>query len=80
MCVRESHRIEFSGTTTAIAMLVNPNSPSAETQSKEAQAAARTLGREIHVFSAGVVADIDGAFAILAQRGAGALMVSGDPF
>ena len=28
----------------------------------------------------GLTADIDGAFAILAQRGAGALMVSGDPF
>jgi putative ABC transport system substrate-binding protein len=65
---------------TVIAMLVNPNNPAAELQSKEVQAAARTLGRELHVLSAGTASEIDGAFAKLAQSGAGALMVSGDPF
>jgi putative ABC transport system substrate-binding protein len=72
------HEVAPKGT--AIAMLVNPNSPSAETQSQDARAAARLLGRELQVFGAGAASEIDAAFAKLVQTGAGALMVSGDPF
>jgi putative ABC transport system substrate-binding protein len=64
----------------AIAVLVNSNSPSAETQTKDAEAAARTLGRQLHVLRVANAADIDGAFTTLVQREAGALMISGDPF
>jgi putative ABC transport system substrate-binding protein len=65
---------------TAIAVLVNSNSPSAEIQTKDAEAAARTLGRQLNVLRVATAADIDGAFVILVQSGAGALMISGDPF
>jgi putative ABC transport system substrate-binding protein len=64
----------------AFALLVNPNSSSAEIQSHEAEAAARTLGREFHVLRTGTAGDIDGAFGILAQRRVLALSISGDPF
>jgi putative ABC transport system substrate-binding protein len=64
----------------AIAILVNPNSPSAEAQSQDARAAAHLLGRELQVLGAGAASEIDAAFAKLVQTGAGALMVSGDPF
>jgi putative ABC transport system substrate-binding protein len=64
----------------AFALLVNPNSSSVEIQSHEAEAAARTLGREIHVLRTGTAGDIDGAFGILAQRRVLALSISGDPF
>ena len=64
----------------AIAVLVNRNSPSAESQSKQAEAAARTVGRQLHVMSVASASDIDGAFANIAQRKDGALLVTGDPF
>jgi putative tryptophan/tyrosine transport system substrate-binding protein len=72
------HEVAPKGT--GIAMLVNPNSPSAETQAQDARAAARLLGRELQVLDAGVASEIDAAFAKLVQSGAGALLVSGDPF
>jgi putative ABC transport system substrate-binding protein len=49
-------------------------------QSHTAEAAARTLGRQLHVLRAGTSDEIDGVFAALVQRGARALAISGDPF
>jgi ABC-type uncharacterized transport system substrate-binding protein len=65
----------------AVAMLVNPNNPSSAAQVKGVQAAARGIVREIIVLTAGAEADLDAAFASLAQqRRAGALLVGTDPF
>jgi putative tryptophan/tyrosine transport system substrate-binding protein len=64
----------------AIAVLVNPTRSAAEIQMKAAQSAARRLGRELQVLSAGDASDIDGAFAVLVQKGIGALLVSADAF
>jgi putative ABC transport system substrate-binding protein len=63
-----------------IGVLVNPTNPNAEAVSKDLQAAARTLGLEIHIVSASTERDIDTAFATIVQRGAGALLVGNDPF
>jgi len=64
----------------AIAMLVNPTSPYVGPETKDVQAAARVLGREVSVFNAGAERDIDAAFATLVQQRATAVLISGDPF
>jgi putative tryptophan/tyrosine transport system substrate-binding protein len=63
---------------TTIAMLANPNNAQAEADIKEAQEAARILGVTLQIYSAGAAADIDGAFANILERGAGALLIEGD--
>ena len=50
---------ELVPTATIIAVLVNPTYPSAETQSRDMQAAARTLGLQLHVLRASTERDID---------------------
>ena len=47
---------------------------------KELQAAARTLGLELHVLNASTEHDFDGIFAMLIQLRAGGLVISGGPF
>jgi putative tryptophan/tyrosine transport system substrate-binding protein len=63
-----------------IAVLVNPTLPESARMPSEAQGAARILGRQSLVLNASTSTEIDGAFATLRQRGAGALFVGGDPF
>jgi putative ABC transport system substrate-binding protein len=68
-------------TATVIAALVNPtNLPLAEPATKEARAAGRTLGLNIHIIEASTERDIDAAFATLLRLGAGALVVCPDTF
>jgi putative tryptophan/tyrosine transport system substrate-binding protein len=62
-----------------IAVLVDANSAEAEAQSKEVQAAARTIGQEVLILSTGSERDLDAVFATGFQR-AGALLVAGSPF
>jgi putative ABC transport system substrate-binding protein len=64
----------------AIAALVNPTSASAEDQPRQLQEAALRLGIELHMLNASNERDIETAFADIAQRRAGALLVAGDPF
>jgi putative tryptophan/tyrosine transport system substrate-binding protein len=71
---------EVAPKTTTIAFLVNPTNPTAETISKEVQAAARTLGLQLQVLHASAERDFDAAFAALAQRRAGGLVIGGDPY
>jgi putative ABC transport system substrate-binding protein len=63
---------------TAMAFLINPNNIDAEIQSKDAQTAARSLGLQLHVVSAGSERDLDEAFATIAQLRVGALLVGGN--
>jgi putative ABC transport system substrate-binding protein len=63
-----------------IAMLVNPNSPFAQTQSKNIQAAANAVGRRVNVLQVRTESDLDTAFETLVQEEAGALIVGSDPF
>jgi putative ABC transport system substrate-binding protein len=65
---------------TFFAVLINPTSPNAETQTSGLQAAARTLGLQIHILHASTERDFDAVFATLLQLRAGGLVISSDPF
>lgn len=62
----------------ALALLVNPTSPFAETLSSDAKAAARTLGLQLHVLSAKSEREFDPVFSDLAKRQVGAVVMGGD--
>ena len=59
---------------------VNPTGPEAEAAVSEVGAAAQALGHELLVANASNEREIDGAFATLAQRRIGALLVGNDVF
>jgi putative ABC transport system substrate-binding protein len=63
-----------------IALLVNPNNPSAEPLIGDMQEAARAKGVHLRILKAGIESEIDAAFISVAQLHAGGLVVSGDPF
>ena len=71
---------ELIPTATGFAFLVNPTSPSAENQTSAIQAAARTLGLDMHVLYARTEQDIDAAFARLRQMHVDGLVISVNPF
>jgi putative ABC transport system substrate-binding protein len=63
-----------------IGVLLNPNNPNAEARSREVQAAARAIGRQIHVANAASENEIESSFATFVQEGAKALLIGDDPF
>jgi putative ABC transport system substrate-binding protein len=63
-----------------VALLVNPTSPVAEPQTRDAQAAADALGLKLSVLSAVTENDFDQVFAMVIQQQADALFVTADPF
>ena len=72
---------ELVPTATSVALLVNPTSPAiAEPFSRALQAAARTLGLELHVLRASTEPDFDTVFANLGQLRAGGLVIMPDVF
>jgi putative ABC transport system substrate-binding protein len=71
---------EMIPTATVIGCLVNPSNPNTETQTREAQAAARTLGRKLEVLQASNETEIERAFATLVQKRIGALVIVPDGF
>jgi putative tryptophan/tyrosine transport system substrate-binding protein len=63
-----------------IAALVNPTFPGSDIVSRDLQAAASTLGLQIHILYATTERDINTAFATLLQLRAEALVIGNDPF
>jgi len=61
------------------AVLVNPKNPNTESLTRDVQAAALAIGRQIEVFPASTNHDIDTAFARLMQQKADGLLVGADP-
>jgi putative ABC transport system substrate-binding protein len=64
---------------TAIAALVNPNTPEGRVQLSDMRAAAQSLGINLRILQAGDEKAIEKAFATLAQDKADALLVGSDP-
>lgn len=62
-----------------VAMLLNPENPSAESVTKDVQKAASAIGQRVDMFHAKNNSEIDTAFSALVQMQARALMVSPDP-
>jgi putative ABC transport system substrate-binding protein len=72
---------ELVPATSTVAALVNPSDPArAETTAKLLQAAARTLGLQLHILHASTDAQLDTVFASLTQLQAGGLVIGGEPF
>ena len=65
---------------TTIAVLVNPTLPNTEAEYREVQAAAQAIGQQLVVVEARNDRDVEAAFAVFLQRGAGALFVGAGPF
>src|SRR4051794_35833551 len=70
---------DLVGPTTPIAVLLNPENLSAETQSTAIGEAARMLGQQVHFVHARSEAELEGAFRAAREK-AGALLVAADPF
>jgi len=64
----------------AVGLLVNPNNASVESQLQDSQAAAASLGLQLHLGRVSSDADIDAVFENLVRAGAQALLAAGDPF
>jgi putative ABC transport system substrate-binding protein len=63
-----------------IAALINPTFPGSDILSSDLQAAASTLGLQLHILYARTERDIDTAFATLLQLRADAFVIGNDPF
>src|SRR5262245_27580083 len=62
-----------------LGFLVNPNDPTSEDATRDAQAAAEALGHQLVIVNASSASDIDPAFAMLAHHHIAALFVNADP-
>ena len=72
---------EMVPTAASIGALVDPGNPLVgEENAKELQAAAAMLGLQLRVLQAGTDADLERAFASLAQQRGDALVITNDPF
>jgi len=65
---------------TTMGLLLNPTNAVAEIQSKDLQAAARTLGLQLRIANASTERDFDAAFATLSQGQVGGLVIGTDGF
>jgi putative tryptophan/tyrosine transport system substrate-binding protein len=72
---------ELVPTARVIALLVDPTDPAIfEKTTQSVQAAARSLGLELHVLNVSTERDLDAVFANLVQLRAGGLVISGGQF
>jgi ABC-type uncharacterized transport system substrate-binding protein len=67
-------------TAALIGVLFNPKNSNFETQSRDVQEAAHSIGQQIHVLHASSEPDIHAAFKTFVQMRVQALLVGGDPF
>ena len=72
------HELVPTGTITGV--IVNPSSPSIDTQLREINSAARALGRQIQIVNATNERELDAAFVSLAQSKVGALLIASNAY
>jgi putative ABC transport system substrate-binding protein len=71
--------VELIPNTKAIALLVNPAGPQAESQMREMQAPAHALGLQLNIVKASSEPELATAFAAIANSGASVLIIASDP-
>ena len=71
---------EWVPTATNIGLLVNPANPISDVLTRDAQAASRKLGLQLHVLNADTERELDTVFARLVQLRADALVIGADAF
>jgi putative ABC transport system substrate-binding protein len=71
---------ELIPTAINIGLLVNPANPISEILTRDAQAASRRLGLQLHVLAAGTERELDSVFPKLVQLRADALVIGADAF
>jgi putative ABC transport system substrate-binding protein len=64
----------------AVAMIINPNFPGADSEIAEVEAAGRLIGMQAHKLTASNAGDLDAAFATIGQLRVDAFMVGADGF
>jgi putative ABC transport system substrate-binding protein len=67
-------------TATVLGLLVNPNNPNAEADTRDLQAAAQALGRRVQVLTAGTDDELETALAAAVEQKVGALFINIDSF
>jgi putative tryptophan/tyrosine transport system substrate-binding protein len=67
-------------TATTIGVLIDPNNPRYQSDIRDVQGAARTLGLEVEIAKAGNEHDLDAAFVDFTEHSARALVIAGDAF
>jgi putative ABC transport system substrate-binding protein len=65
---------------TTIAVLADPDTPTSAAERRDLQAAAQAMGQQLVMLEARSDRDIEGAFATIGERGAGALLVAASAF
>jgi putative tryptophan/tyrosine transport system substrate-binding protein len=63
-----------------LGLLVNPNNPNAEADTRDLEVAAQALGRRLHVLTASTDHELEPAFAAAAEHKVGALFINIDSF
>src|SRR5262249_29253655 len=71
---------ELVATATTIGVLVNPTTPTSQSETSDVQAAARVLSLRLHIENASSEREIDTAFARFAQQRVNALFIAADAF
>lgn len=71
---------QLKPTSGPLGVLVNPKRPEVQSQVEEVHAAAKALGRQLHVLNPGTVSEIDAAFETLSRQKVDAVLVTADPF
>ena len=83
MAMLTPKRLEFlseAAPAAALAILINPRNPNAESEAKNAQAAAQQIGRELRMLTASNEGEIDVAYGSIAQQPGAAVMIATDPY
>jgi putative tryptophan/tyrosine transport system substrate-binding protein len=71
---------ELMPSATVIGFLTNPANPASDSETKDVQAAAHTLGLNLPILNVSSERDIDAAFASFARQRVNAVMVGADAF
>jgi putative tryptophan/tyrosine transport system substrate-binding protein len=71
---------ELMPTISGIGLLINPKNPDSENSKRNAEAAAKNLGLQLHMIRASFTNEIDAAFKGFKQLQAGALIIAPDAF